>query len=373
MTDRDGAAYSFADGHAGDGVSAVTLILDDGTRCRRRSRTAGSSPGGRAAHDVKSADDHDAGRRDHADGQTRVADSRAARSRALPRVSESRRASRRGRVGRWSAASAVTGSGGGPIERTSEQQHLAMTRSGLLVGSAPSMPDRSRPVPSLGAAGCGSSASLAPRPAPRLVEQPAASTHVAGAGRARVPHGSGPGAEAQRAPVGAASAPRSAPHLHGDDRHQLRDVRVHPRRRAVTEDIGVVLLTRQARLLRRADIPAGGRGVRDPGRRPDRDRRRADPATRSSRRRRRTRSTCSATSRWPRPQTQPPGASGSQFFIVTGQRHAVGRAHPRLRAARQGRLRNRRRREDRLAAHESAPGRHADAGGGDVEGTVSTS
>ncbi len=31
MTDRDGAAYSFADGHAGDGVSAVTLILDDGT------------------------------------------------------------------------------------------------------------------------------------------------------------------------------------------------------------------------------------------------------------------------------------------------------------------------------------------------------
>jgi hypothetical protein len=29
---RDGQAYSFADGRTGSGVSAVTLILDDGTR-----------------------------------------------------------------------------------------------------------------------------------------------------------------------------------------------------------------------------------------------------------------------------------------------------------------------------------------------------
>jgi hypothetical protein len=32
LTNRDGQAYSFADGHTGDGVSAVTLILDDGAR-----------------------------------------------------------------------------------------------------------------------------------------------------------------------------------------------------------------------------------------------------------------------------------------------------------------------------------------------------
>ena len=55
-SDRGGAAYSFADGRTGDGVSAVTLILDDGTNVRRRSRTGGSSPGGPAAQAVKSAD-----------------------------------------------------------------------------------------------------------------------------------------------------------------------------------------------------------------------------------------------------------------------------------------------------------------------------
>jgi len=55
-TNRDGQAYSFADGHAGAGVSAVTLILDDGTSVQA---TVGGGwfvawwPGG---HGVKSAD-----------------------------------------------------------------------------------------------------------------------------------------------------------------------------------------------------------------------------------------------------------------------------------------------------------------------------
>ena len=55
MTDRGGAAYSFADGHAGDGVSAVTLILDDGTNVQATVANGWFVAWWPSAHDVKSA------------------------------------------------------------------------------------------------------------------------------------------------------------------------------------------------------------------------------------------------------------------------------------------------------------------------------
>ena len=66
------------------------------------------------------------------------------------------------------------------------------------------------------------------------------------------------------------------------------------------------------------DLPPDRAGLRDPGRRPDPDRREAAPATRRSTRRRPTRSTSRASSRWRRPAAEAPGTSGSQFFVVTG-------------------------------------------------------
>ena len=52
---------------------------------------------------------------------------------------------------------------------------------------------------------------------------------------------------------------------------------------------------------------------------PQRHRHRRARATRSSARRRASTSTRSATSRWPRPAMAPPGASGSQFFVISGK------------------------------------------------------
>ena len=69
MTDRDGAAYSFADGHAGDGVSAVTLILDDGTNVQATVANGWFVAWWPSAHDVKSADVTDPGRHYHAAGR----------------------------------------------------------------------------------------------------------------------------------------------------------------------------------------------------------------------------------------------------------------------------------------------------------------
>ena len=55
LTNRGGAAYSFADGRAGDGVSAVTLILDDGTNVQATVANGWFVAWWPSAHDVKSA------------------------------------------------------------------------------------------------------------------------------------------------------------------------------------------------------------------------------------------------------------------------------------------------------------------------------
>jgi hypothetical protein len=54
-TNRDGAAYSFADGRTGDGVSAVTLVLDDGTNVQATVANGWFVAWWPGAHDVKSA------------------------------------------------------------------------------------------------------------------------------------------------------------------------------------------------------------------------------------------------------------------------------------------------------------------------------
>ncbi|HUB04944.1 MAG TPA: hypothetical protein VMA76_07735 [Solirubrobacteraceae bacterium] len=55
-TDRGGDAFSFADGRAGDGVSAVTLVLDDGTEVQATVANGWFVAWWPGAHDVKSAD-----------------------------------------------------------------------------------------------------------------------------------------------------------------------------------------------------------------------------------------------------------------------------------------------------------------------------
>jgi hypothetical protein len=56
LTNRDGQAYSFADGHTGDGVSAVTLILDDGTKVSATVANGWYVAWWPSAHEVKAAD-----------------------------------------------------------------------------------------------------------------------------------------------------------------------------------------------------------------------------------------------------------------------------------------------------------------------------
>jgi hypothetical protein len=56
LTNRDGQAYAFADGHSGDGVSAVTLILDDGTKVQASTANGWFVAWWPGAHEVKAAD-----------------------------------------------------------------------------------------------------------------------------------------------------------------------------------------------------------------------------------------------------------------------------------------------------------------------------
>ncbi len=56
MTNRGGAAYSFADGRTGDGVSAVTLTLDDGTKVQATVANGWFVAWWPNAHEVKSAE-----------------------------------------------------------------------------------------------------------------------------------------------------------------------------------------------------------------------------------------------------------------------------------------------------------------------------
>jgi hypothetical protein len=56
LTNRDGQAYAFADGHTGDGVSAVTLILDDGTKVQASVANGWFVAWWPGAHEVKAAD-----------------------------------------------------------------------------------------------------------------------------------------------------------------------------------------------------------------------------------------------------------------------------------------------------------------------------
>jgi hypothetical protein len=55
-TNRDGQAYSFGDGHTGDGVSAVTLVLDDGTKVQATVANGWFVAWWPGGHDVKTAD-----------------------------------------------------------------------------------------------------------------------------------------------------------------------------------------------------------------------------------------------------------------------------------------------------------------------------
>jgi hypothetical protein len=56
LTNRDGQAYSFADGHTGAGVSAITLILDDATKVRATTENGWFVAWWPSAHEVKTAD-----------------------------------------------------------------------------------------------------------------------------------------------------------------------------------------------------------------------------------------------------------------------------------------------------------------------------
>lgn len=56
LTNRDGQAYSFADGHTGAGVSGVALILDDGTKVQATVANGWFVAWWPSAHEVKTAD-----------------------------------------------------------------------------------------------------------------------------------------------------------------------------------------------------------------------------------------------------------------------------------------------------------------------------
>jgi hypothetical protein len=56
LTRRDGRAYAFADGHTGDGISAVTLILDDGTKVQASLANGWFVAWWPGSHEVKSAE-----------------------------------------------------------------------------------------------------------------------------------------------------------------------------------------------------------------------------------------------------------------------------------------------------------------------------
>jgi hypothetical protein len=56
LTNRDGQAYSFADGHTGPGVTGVTLILDDGTNVQATVANGWFVAWWPSAHEVKAAD-----------------------------------------------------------------------------------------------------------------------------------------------------------------------------------------------------------------------------------------------------------------------------------------------------------------------------
>ena len=56
LTNHDGQAYSFAEGHTGAGVSAVTLLLDDGTRVQATVANGWLVAWWPSAHAVKSAE-----------------------------------------------------------------------------------------------------------------------------------------------------------------------------------------------------------------------------------------------------------------------------------------------------------------------------
>jgi hypothetical protein len=55
-TNRDGQAYSFGDGHTGAGVSAVTLVLDDGTKVEATVANGWFVAWWPGGHEVKTAD-----------------------------------------------------------------------------------------------------------------------------------------------------------------------------------------------------------------------------------------------------------------------------------------------------------------------------
>jgi hypothetical protein len=56
LTNRDGQAYSFADGHTGAGVNGVTLVLDGGTKVQATVANGWFVAWWPSAHEVKTAD-----------------------------------------------------------------------------------------------------------------------------------------------------------------------------------------------------------------------------------------------------------------------------------------------------------------------------
>lgn len=56
LTNRDGQAYSFADGHTGAGVNGVTLVLDNGTKVQATAANGWFVAWWPSAHEVRSAD-----------------------------------------------------------------------------------------------------------------------------------------------------------------------------------------------------------------------------------------------------------------------------------------------------------------------------
>ena len=135
--------------------------------------------------------------------------------------------------------------------------------------------------------------------------------------RLRERRGSGPARPGD--PGRAGGAPRREQELLARLRDELRLVHGRTRPRVGAEHDGVARRARRGRLLRRHDLPSRRAGIRDPGRRSHAVGRRAGPVTRQSTHHRPTRRTRKAPSRWRRPRREPPGASGSQFFVVTGE------------------------------------------------------
>jgi hypothetical protein len=124
VTNRAGA-YSFAEGRTGDGVRAVTLNLDDGSEVQATVANGWFVAWWPSAHVVTSADvttPAGVSTQTLAPGGARPGPRQWFQRRLLGRRRRRRRGVQR--------------------ERLDRLQPLAMTRSGLLVGSAPSLSDR---------------------------------------------------------------------------------------------------------------------------------------------------------------------------------------------------------------------------------------